>query len=102
MRKRGGVNGNHPNVNIVLSGEYVDTKCECNVKNKRILICSGGGVKGYAQAQVLKKLEKDYGPLHERYDLVCGSSVGAINGSMLASGRITMDRLEKIIQCMLI
>ena len=66
------------------------------MENKRILICSGGGCKGYAQAQVLKKLEKDQGPLHEHYDLVCGSSVGAINGSMLASGRITMDRLEII------
>jgi len=63
---------------------------------KRICILSGGGCKGYAQAVVLKKLEKDHGPLYNFYDLVCGSSVGAINGSMLASGKITMDRLESI------
>ena len=64
--------------------------------NKRICILSGGGCKGFIQAQVLKKLEQKHGPLHEYYDLVCGSSVGSINGSMLASGRITMDRLETI------
>jgi hypothetical protein len=63
---------------------------------KNILILSGGGCKGAIQLQVLKKFEQDYGPLYEYYDLVCGSSVGAINGAMLASGRITMERLEKI------
>lgn len=63
---------------------------------KRILILSGGGCKGYAQVQVLKKLEAENGPLHKYYDLICGSSVGAINGAMLASGKITMDKLEFI------
>jgi predicted acylesterase/phospholipase RssA len=63
---------------------------------KRVLVLSGGGCKGYIQVQVLKKLEENYGPLHEFYDLVCGSSVGAINGSMIASGKITMEKLESI------
>jgi len=63
---------------------------------KRILVLSGGGVRGYAQAQVLKKLEENHGPLHNFYDLVCGSSVGAINGSLLASGKIPMATMELI------
>ena len=64
---------------------------------KRILINSGGGVKGYAQVQVLKKLEQEFGDnLFKKYSLICGSSVGAINGSMIASAKITMTRLESI------
>jgi len=63
---------------------------------KRILCCSGGGAKGFAQIQVLKKFEKEYGSLSEYYDLICGSSVGAINGAMIASGKITMKKLENI------
>ena len=63
---------------------------------KRILINSGGGVKGYAQAQVLKKLEIDNGPLYKYYDLIAGSSVGAINAAMVASGKISMTKLESI------
>jgi len=68
---------------------------------KRILINSGGGCKGYAQAQVLKKLEIDNGPLYRYYDLDCGSSVGAINGGIIASGKITMVELESIYPSMI-
>ncbi|MFW6121434.1 MAG: patatin-like phospholipase family protein [Petrotogales bacterium] len=61
---------------------------------KNILILAGCGCKGFIQSQVLKKLEQEYGPLYKRYSLICGTSVGSINGSMIASGRITMDRFE--------
>jgi hypothetical protein len=61
---------------------------------KKILCLSGGGVKGIAQLEVLKKLENDCGrPLHEEYDLILGSSVGAINAAIIASGKISMDNL---------
>lgn len=63
---------------------------------KKILVLSGGGVRGYAQAQVLKKLEMDNGLLYTIYDLIVGSSVGAINGAMVASGKISMNKLESI------
>jgi hypothetical protein len=64
---------------------------------KRIAVISGGAIKGYIQSQLLKKMESDLGmPLWKHYDLIAGSSVGAINGSMIASGRILMDRLEYI------
>lgn len=70
-------------------------------EKKNILIISGGGCKGLAQILVLKKLEEEYGPLHNRYDLVAGSSVGAINGSMVASGKIDMEYLESIYPTMI-
>lgn len=62
---------------------------------KRILCLSGGGVRGVAQLQVLKKLEADYGkPLHEVYDLIIGTSVGAINASIIATGKVSMEELN--------
>jgi len=64
---------------------------------KKILCLSGGGVKGIAQLEVLKKLEKDCGrPLHEEYDLRLGSSVGAINAAIIASGRVSMEKLASL------
>jgi len=64
---------------------------------KRVLCLSGGGAKGFAQVQTLKKLEQDFGkPLCEVYDLIAGSSVGAINAALIASGKFTMSELEEI------
>jgi len=64
---------------------------------KRALCLSGGGAKGYAQIQVLKAIEKEFGkPLCEVYDLIAGTSVGAINAALIASGKLSMDKLEKI------
>jgi len=63
---------------------------------KKILCLSGGGVRGVAQLQVLKKLEEDYGkPLHEVYDLIIGTSVGAINAAIIASGTMSMADVDK-------
>jgi len=63
---------------------------------KRILCLSGGGVMGVAQLQVLKKLEEENGPLHKYYDLIVGTSVGAINASIIATGSISMKELDTI------
>jgi predicted acylesterase/phospholipase RssA len=64
---------------------------------KKILCLSGGGCRGYSQVQVLKKLEHDCGrPLCEEYDLIVGTSVGAINASIIASGKIPMDKLSEM------
>ena len=64
---------------------------------KKILCLSGGGVRGISQLQVLKKLEKEAGrPLHEEYDLIMGSSVGAINAAIIATGGISMEELDTV------
>jgi uncharacterized protein len=68
---------------------------------KRILVLCGGGAKGEIQIQVLKKLEHDFGSLYKFYDLICGSSVGAINGGIIASGKMPMDVTEFIYPGML-
>lgn len=63
---------------------------------KRILCLSGGGIRGVAQLQVLKSLELSYGkPLYEVYDLIIGTSVGAINAAIIATGKISMVDLDK-------
>ena len=61
---------------------------------KRILCLSGGGVRGVSQLQVLKKLEDEVGPLHEAYDLIIGTSVGAINAAIISTGKISMNDLD--------
>ncbi len=62
---------------------------------KKILCLSGGGVRGVAQLQVLKKLEEEYGkPLYQVYDLIIGTSVGAINAAIISTGKLSMDELD--------
>jgi len=64
---------------------------------KRILCLSGGGVRGIAQVQVLKVLEEQYRkPLCEVYDLIIGTSAGAINASVIATGKISMRDLSNM------
>ncbi|MGM0442775.1 MAG: patatin-like phospholipase family protein [Fibrobacterota bacterium] len=59
---------------------------------KRVIASSGGGAKGIAQVQVLKKLEEDARkPLCRTADLLVGSSVGAIDMAVAATGRISME-----------
>lgn len=55
---------------------------------KKILVLPGGGEKGYIQLSILAQMEKMFGPLDKYFDLVVGTSVGAINGSIVASGKI--------------
>ncbi|MFW6219605.1 MAG: patatin-like phospholipase family protein [bacterium] len=62
----------------------------------KILVLSGGGVRGYSQLQVLKKRELEDGLLDEEYDLICANSVGAINASMIATGKYNMYDLDGI------
>jgi NTE family protein len=50
---------------------------------KRALVLSGGGAKGAFQAGALEHLIKTKGM---EFDIVCGVSVGALNGTMVAQG----------------
>jgi len=60
----------------------------------RILVSSGGGVRGRLSIEILCMLERLYLSLPSFYDLMAGSSVGAINAAMLASGAITTFQLK--------
>ena len=54
----------------------------------RVLSLDGGGAKGFYTLGVLKEIEGMLGcPLYKRFDLIFGTSTGAIIASMLALGR---------------
>lgn len=58
------------------------------VKPYRILSLDGGGAKGFYTLGVLDEIEGLIkGPLHEKFDLVFGTSTGAIIASMIALGK---------------
>jgi patatin-like phospholipase/acyl hydrolase len=53
----------------------------------RILSLDGGGAKGFYTLGVLKEIEAMLGcPLHKRFDLIFGTSTGAIIAALLALG----------------
>ncbi len=52
----------------------------------RVLSLDGGGAKGFYTLGVLHEIEAMAGPLHERFDLVYGTSTGAIIAAMVALG----------------
>ncbi len=53
----------------------------------RILSLDGGGAKGFYTLGVLQELEAITGPLHEYFDLIFGTSTGAIIAALLALGK---------------
>lgn len=63
---------------------------------KRLAVFSGGGCKGYMPLFTLIKLENQFGPLYRYYDLMAGSSVGAINAAILSTGKMSVKTLISI------
>lgn len=62
----------------------------------RILSLDGGGAKGFYTLGVLKEIEGMLGcPLHKRFDLVFGTSTGAIIASLIALG-YEIDEIHKL------
>lgn len=54
----------------------------------RVLSLDGGGAKGFYTLGILREIEGLIGcPIHERFDLIFGTSTGAIIASMLALGK---------------
>jgi predicted acylesterase/phospholipase RssA len=54
----------------------------------RILSVDGGGYLGLATAALIEGVERHFGtPLHQRFDMFCGSSTGAIIAVALATGK---------------
>lgn len=59
----------------------------------RVLSLDGGGAKGFYTLGILREIEALIGcPIHERFDLIFGTSTGAIIAAMLALGK----RVEEI------
>jgi len=59
---------------------------------KVTVVLAGGGAKGFAHIAVLRRLEEDHIPIAK----IIGTSMGAVIGSLYASGMST-DRIEKVI-----
>lgn len=65
-------------------------------KPYRILSLDGGGAKGFYSLGVLAEIEGMIGcRLHERFDLVFGTSTGSIIGSMIALG-MSVDEIHDL------
>jgi uncharacterized protein len=61
----------------------------------RVLTLDGGGAKGFYTLGVLKEVEAMVGcPLHQKFDLVFGTSTGAIIASLIALGHGVDSILE--------
>lgn len=61
----------------------------------RVLTLDGGGAKGFYTLGVLKEIEAMVGcPLHQKFDLVFGTSTGAILASLIALGHRVDSILE--------
>jgi patatin-like phospholipase/acyl hydrolase len=64
----------------------------------RILSLDGGGAKGFYTLGVLKEIEGMIAcPLHERFDLVFGTSTGAIIAALISLGK-TVDQIHDLYQ----
>jgi hypothetical protein len=59
----------------------------------RALLClDGGGIRGILTLQLLKALEAQAGaPCHQIFDMVAGTSTGAIIAGLIASGRSALE-----------
>jgi patatin-like phospholipase/acyl hydrolase len=63
-------------------------------KNFKILSIDGGGIKGLYSAIVLNIIEKEYGSIHEHFDLITGTSTGGLIGLGLAKGLTANEIVE--------
>jgi NTE family protein len=62
-----------------------------DVKHRRALVLSGGGARGAYEAGVVSQLYAQ----GEKFDVICGTSIGAINGALIAQ-RPAADTLHSI------
>lgn len=60
----------------------------------KILAIDGGGFKGLYAASLLRELERAYGPIADYFDLLCGTSTGALITLPLSIGKPAEDIVE--------
>lgn len=71
------------------------TKEQSESELLRVLTLDGGGAKGFYTLGVLKEIEAMIGcPLHQKFDLVFGTSTGAIIAALIALGHSVDSILE--------
>lgn len=61
----------------------------------RILSIDGGGIRGVIPAEIFSKIESEVNaPIYEYFDLICGTSTGAIIALALATGKPALEIIE--------
>ena len=71
-------------------------KLNIPIESRAILCLDGGGIRGILTIQLLKKLEQIAGlPCYKLFDMVAGTSTGAIIASLIAMGH-TAEEIEKM------
>jgi hypothetical protein len=61
-------------------------------QNRALLCLDGGGIRGIMTIQILKALEEQAGaPCHQVFDMVAGTSTGAIIGGLIAAGHTAAE-----------
>ena len=68
-----------------------------NSNVRRVLVLAGGGMRGYLQVKWLQKFIIQQGitePLHKIFDVIAGTSIGAINALSIAYGK-ELNTLEQ-------
>ncbi len=64
---------------------------------KRILVIDGGGAKGLIPLSILKAIEEETKKeTYQEFDLIVGSSVGAVEGGILSTGLLTAGTFRDI------
>ncbi len=68
------------------------TILQINPSHKAILTLDGGGMRGILTIQLIKKLEEIAGiPCYELFDMVAGTSTGAIIAGLIATGHTALQ-----------
>lgn len=63
----------------------------------RILSMDGGGMRGLATVQMLRRIEQGTGKkIHELFDLICGTSTGGMLSVALGIKHLSLDQCEEI------
>jgi uncharacterized protein len=62
----------------------------------RILSLDGGGAKGFYNLAILREIEGMVRcPLHDKFDLIFGTSTGAIIAALLSLGKSVKDKVSQ-------